>query len=415
MDGTLSVCCCALFVCLATTQSRTVPTAIDYGGDGGGGGGGSSYYGGGTYYSGGGKTVGYGQRTAPAASNHRKIRDDEQHRDGQYAPYETAGTYEYMSNPSSGKNSRNRLPETERRPPGDDDVELIYDRDRQNRQNGGGGGGDDWSRDYGESRTDKRRAPAPGPRFSPPPYASGGYGGYGGGGGGGYVDSDRYGYVGGASAHAGPRYVDPDNKRRYVAGSGRGGGDPGTMTKQQRYYGPEGRDGGSDTARSSSSGTGEKKGKKKDGDGTQTKRKTTTDGGKGGTASAGKTKERQDVDVVLDEPGKRKVIKKNEYSKKREFFDEQHVKKPVAAAVAAATTYDGNKMVRSNSHRHPGQRDSANKKRKRRAKKAKKGKKRDGGGNFGGVASGSDNHAGRAVADLAPPSRSGYGQIMAVR
>lgn len=66
---------------------------------------------------------GYGHRSMPGpGAKVRRGRDD----DGAqaHAPYESADTYEYMNNPGS-KSDRSRVPKTEKRPPGDDDVELI--------------------------------------------------------------------------------------------------------------------------------------------------------------------------------------------------------------------------------------------------------------------------------------------------
>lgn len=323
---------CALILSLSRRlESRTVSpdpyhaaaaTAAAYAADYGAGS--AAYYGGA-------RLGGYGHRTVPADAA-RKIRDNEER------PYETAGTYEYMTRPTGKKSSRTRVPDTEKRPPGADDVELIYDANGKN---------DDRSRDYGESRTSDRK-----------------------------TFPDRYGYVRGA----GPRYVDrPVAKQRYVGSDG-----------EWIAAGPE-------AARSSSSSS-------SSGKNAQKTRKKNGGGGGGGHAE-----QREEADVTVDEPGQQKIVKKNEYSKKREFFDEEHVKNPVRVAEAEASAAASSSPAARDRVRKGQQKNRAGeprKKRKRRAKKVKKNKKRVAGHNFGGSGSGSDNYA--AVS-------SGYGQILAVR
>lgn len=261
---------------------------------------------------------GYGHRSVPADAV-RKVRGRlEEAVQEEERPYETAGTYEYMVRPTAGKGSRTRVPETERRPPGADDVELIHDR-----YYGEGRNGDRYYRGYG--------APAAG--------------------------SDRYrGY-----GRGGPRYVDPEpveKPRRYV------GGGPTPVEKPRTAAAAAAKPGGKDARR-------------------------------------------EQVDVVVDEPGERRVVKKNEYSKKREFFDEEHVKDPAERPAEPAASSSRSQKERA---RSGGRADPRRKKRKRRAKKVKKHKNRRpvGGNNFGGSGSGSDNYA-AAVASA------GYGQILAVR
>lgn len=74
----------------------------------------------------------YGHRTMPESAVQREIRPVRNERS--HALYESPNTYEYMSNPPRKSGKVSRVPETERLPPGDD-VEFIDDR-------GGGGGGD---------------------------------------------------------------------------------------------------------------------------------------------------------------------------------------------------------------------------------------------------------------------------------
>lgn len=74
----------------------------------------------------------YGHRTMPESAVQRAIRPVRNERS--HALYESPNTYEYMSNPPRKSGKVSRVPETERLPPGDD-VEFIDDR-------GGGGGGD---------------------------------------------------------------------------------------------------------------------------------------------------------------------------------------------------------------------------------------------------------------------------------
>lgn len=82
-----------------------------------------------------GASYGYGHRSLPPPSARRV-------RDGQgYVPYESAGTYEYMTNPGGsgggGSGGKYRVPKTERLPPGDADVEYVSGpnvRDSDNRE-----------------------------------------------------------------------------------------------------------------------------------------------------------------------------------------------------------------------------------------------------------------------------------------
>lgn len=143
MSCSLSVCCIILLCLSSRLESRTVsPIEYEYtdsprnayngyvdgtsytGGTGYGGTTGYAHHG----YVGSSTrvapaTYGYGHRSMPDLNSKvRRGRDDDEAQT--HALYESPNTYEYMNNPGS-KSERTRVPKTEKRPPGNDDVELI--------------------------------------------------------------------------------------------------------------------------------------------------------------------------------------------------------------------------------------------------------------------------------------------------
>lgn len=176
----------------------------------------------------------YGHRTV-SPSSIKKVHND---RDEQkYALYESPHTYEYMKNPR--KSERNRMPETERVPPGDD-VEFIND-DREQRHTNYYGQNDNKKKKSKTTRSDRQR----------------------------YVDEPE---IGSSSAN-----LQRDEKRTKTK-----------RTKNTRV--PQ---------------------KKKN--------------GAAGVIKVSKKDERIDDKDELSDNTQHKIHKKNEYSKKQQFFDEEHV------------------------------------------------------------------------------------------
>lgn len=212
-------------------------------------------------------TYGYGHRSMPTLDTRvRRGRDDDEEQT--HALYESANTYEYMNNPGS-KNERNRVPKTEKRPPGDHDVELI---------GGGGGNGspavvaagshknrqrpnDERSRDFNSGKKKRKTTLTSG-------------------------SNDGVGYSV-SEPEVESSSSSKDNVRKGVA----------VATRPRKN-----KNGDSGTAWPNSDKS-----------------------GKG--ASVDKTVVDM-VDVIAGPVSKHKVHEKNEYSKKQQFFDEEHEKKP---------------------------------------------------------------------------------------
>jgi len=223
----------------------------------------------------------YGHRTMPESAVQRAIRPVRNERS--HALYESPNTYEYMSNPSRKNGKVSRVPETERLPPGDD-VEFIDDR-------GGGGGGEirrpakDRHRD-GNDRDD-------------------------------FEDRPR-----------GHQQTNNSNSKRTNRNKLKTKNGRIQSTREDDYTVDDGA-GGGDAEPVGSSTTGDvRKG--------ATAKKPHQNGRK---RTVRKNKNHRHNGEV---PVKHKIHKKNEYSKRQQFFDEEHVdhgkKKPVIK-----TNHDGRK------------------------------------------------------------------------
>lgn len=257
-----------------------------------------------------------------------------------HALYESPHTYEYMTNPRKGGRLRQdgtRVPKTERRPPGDD-VEYVVDA----------------------------RPPAKGRRR--------------------YGRNNRYGNAGGRYDEGGGDGYRHEAKRKRKRKS-----PPATTTTGRRAVEPE-------------VGSSSKKNVRKDtekvldddDDERPVYEKQTTakkNGAKGDANDAGnrvkKVRDREEIVGDLDARGKHKIHKKNEYSKKQQFFDEEHVdhgkKKPTL-------NRDRNKK----SHKKRTGHDNVSKKQKRKVMK--------------------DTNKDRGKFErVNRRSSQGYGQILAVR
>lgn len=121
-------------------------------------------------------------------------------------------------------------------------------------------------------------------------------------------------------------------------------------------------------------------------------------------------KDKEDIDedyAALNAPSKHKIHKKNEYSKKQQFFNEEHVdngkKKPTGSAAGVVAQNSRNKKGHKN--RENVQRSVT--KRKRRAKKDHDKKKR--------VQQDKIHGHGSSRLKLQPGSLQRYGQVLAVR
>jgi hypothetical protein len=121
-------------------------------------------------------------------------------------------------------------------------------------------------------------------------------------------------------------------------------------------------------------------------------------------------KDKEDIDedyVTLNAPSKHKIHKKNEYSKRQQFFDEEHVnngkKKP--AESTAGVVSQNSRIKKEHKKRENLQRSEV--KRKRRAKKDQDKKKR--------VQQNKNHGHGSSRLQLQPGTSQRYGQVLAVR
>lgn len=278
----------------------------------------------------------YGHRTMPESAVQRAIRPARNERS--HALYESPSTYEYMSNPPRKNGKISRVPETERLPPGDD-VEFIDDR--------GGGGGGDIRRPAKDRHRDGN-------------------------------DSDDY-----EDRPRGHQQNNNGNSKRTNRNKSKTKNGGVQSTREDDYTVDDGAGGGDAEPVGSSTRGDVRKG--------ATAKKPHQNGRK---RIVRKNKNHRPNGEV---PVKHKIHKKNEYSKRQQFFDEEHVdhgkKKPVNK-----TNHDGRKnnghevRKQSKKKRQQQQQRSTEKPVKRTPKMEKR----------------NDQGTSRVVSQ-------GYGQIVAVR
>jgi len=208
----------------------------------------------------------YGHRTMPESAVRGAIRPVRDERS--YALYESPNTYEYMTNPPRKSGKVSRVPETERLPPGDD-VELIDD----------GGGGDDR-----RPAKDRRRDGDGGEQSQ---------------------DVDDRPRSNQQNNNSNSKRI---NRNKPKVMSGR------KLPAREDDYSNDGDGGG------------------REGDVEPVGSSTTGDVRKGATAKKPRRDGYEEVGrknknhgSSVDGPVKHKIHKKNEYSKRQQFFDEEHV------------------------------------------------------------------------------------------